>query len=207
MTTGDWINLFSAIFAGLAVLLPFLFKRLEKKDRLSRVTYLIKLLKAREELKELLENGGLNDAPTDISSEASKVLGDVDEELATPADMDRYGLFIAAAFVEAVLVIGAAFTELSQWYTHLFIARSSESGLYFLEGIFGYPAARIFLLVVCVILAVTGSLKAVPILSKRLQSYYALNLGLLGAFNILLVVTVLVAGLLLAVLDPVVPIW
>lgn len=207
MTAGDWINLFSAAFAGLAVLLPFLFKRFEKRDRLSRVTYMINLIKARQELHQLLADGSLAAEPNDISKEASRMIKEVDEELTTPTEIERYGLFIAAAFVESVLFVGVAFTELSQWYKNLFLGRAYESGLFFLEGVFGYPAARIFLLVVCIILAVVGSLKSVTTLSKYCRSYYSMNLALLGVFNIFLVATVLVAAALLSALDPIVPLW
>jgi hypothetical protein len=207
MTAGDWINLFSAAFAGLAVLLPFFFKRFEKRDRLSRVTYLINLIKARQELSQLTESARLGAEPKDISIEASRLLNEVDEEIATPTEIARYGLFIAAAFVEAVLFIGAAFTELSQWYKNLFLGKSFESGFFFLEGVFGYPAARIFLLVVCIILAVVGSLKSVPTLSRHFRSYYSLNLALLGAFNIFLVIIIFVVSAVLAILDPIISIW
>lgn len=207
MSASDWINLLSAIFAGIAVLLPFLFKRLEKRDRLSRVNYMIELLKARQELNQLLEGDNITLVSSDIKSEAIKTLEKVDTELATPTEIDRYGFFIATAFIESVLFLGAAFTQLSEWYRSLFIGKAYESGLFFLEGIFGYPAARIFLLVVSIILAVVVSLKAVPWLSKSLRSYYKLNFALLSIFNSSLIIIVFLFGIILAITDPISPLW
>lgn len=117
MSTSDWINLLSAVFAGIAVLLPFIFRRIEKQDRLSRVTYLIKLLKARQELNQILQNE--NQISIDVRNEATNVLERVDIELATPRENDRFGLFVLSAFVESVLFLGAGFTQLSEWYKYL----------------------------------------------------------------------------------------
>ena len=186
------------------MLLPFIFRRIEKQDRLSRVTYLIKLLKARQELNQILQNE--NQISIDVRNEATNVLERVDIELATPRENDRFGLFVLSAFVESVLFLGAGFTQLSEWYK-VFVGKAYESGLFFLEGIFGYPAARIFLLVLCIILAVVLTIKTMPRLSAKFQSYYIVNFALLAIFNILLVIIVVLVGLILALTDPIVPLW
>lgn len=89
----------------------------------------------------------------------------------------------------------------------VFVGKAYESGLFFLEGIFGYPAARIFLLVLCIILAVVLTIKTMPRLSAKFQSYYIVNFALLAIFNILLVIIVVLVGLILALTDPIVPLW
>lgn len=203
MTPADWISLFSAVFAAIAVLLPLLIKRIEKRDLLVRTRYLIELLKAREELHQVLDDETKNGKESFMANEAKKVLEKIERQISAREREGNYSLFIVIAFAEAFLFIGTNFDRLIQ----IVIGPSYESGFYFLEGIFKSPEARITLLVLCVSLSVVFTLSTSPVIRKRVESYYWFNLLLLGIFNVCLVLVTIAIGLLLAILDPLILLW
>lgn len=207
MHTGDWINLLGALSAGLAVLLPVVGKRIERRDQLSRLSYLVALLRAEKELGELLgtDRGAL--FRTTVGREAEALLGKIERNDQKQEAATSQTLFIGLAVAEAFLFLGLLFATFSTFIIGLVKGKSYESGVYFFEGIFGYPAARIGLLVLAVGAAAGLTLKLAPSVGTYIQGYLGQNFALLAIFNLIFCALIVIAAIVLAILDPIIPLW
>jgi hypothetical protein len=207
VSAGNWINLLGALCAGLAVLLPVIGKRIERRDQLSRLSYLVALLRTEKELGELLGTDGGALLRATVGREAAALLGKIERNDKKQEAAASHTLFIGLAVAEAFLFLGLLFATFSTFIIGLIKGKSYESGVYFFEGIFGYPAARIGLLVLSVGAAAGLTLKLAPGVGKYIRGYLGQNFSLLAIFNLIFCGTIVVVATLLALLDPIVPLW
>lgn len=213
MNLADWTNLVAAISAVVGVLLPIAILWLEKRGRLARAAYLIRLHKTHSELKALLAASSDEPRTDRLTQEAEKVLGELDKEIegrAKARPSHSFRVFVGLATLEAFLFIGAGFFEYSDFLRRFLKAESSESGLLFLEGIWSAVAARGLLWMVVVATAMALTLRYAPSLARRdgsIGSAIGDNLILMVFFNAFIVAVGGIAAVILKLSDPISPFW
>jgi hypothetical protein len=208
MGAAEWSSIVAAVAAVFGVLVPMVARRLEKQDRLARATYLIQLHGAYSELQNLQKRLASGDpVESGRSEEIATVLTGLRRDIESKRVAQSFRLFMTLAVLESFLFLGFAYMELSDLLARVLKGPSYETGLYFLEGIWGTSGGRSLLLAVCVASATALTLKLSRFAAKRSEANLGRNLILFGLFNgILVATTALVAGVLM-ILDPLVRLW
>ena len=206
-TKEDVFGLIGAVLAAFSVLIPFVISWVERRSRLNRSMYLIKLLKAHDDLKEIrIEKK--NEAPTAVLDKVDSLINAIDAELAGASrlklTMEPF-LFIVAA--EVALLLGVIFLGLSDQIDLIMSKESWESGVTFLEGIFKYRSTRLLLLISCIGLAVFIATLASKYIREKLDSAWLYNAIMWASCHVAFVVLALFGATVLYVLDDIISLF
>lgn len=205
-TSSDTIDLIRAIAAPLAIVAPLLVFWFQKRDRLQRTKDFIEMLKAREELKAVQSKQTADPVSPVVAGRIRDMLMDLERELNRSSEKQGISPFIVTVLVGTFLV-SLVFTQLSDYLNKVFLGKSYESGMLFLEGIFQSATSRFLLLMAYVSISLFLTMKTAKPVSDRMTSALKKNVALLLIFNLIFIAVTILISLLLILLDPVVDLW
>lgn len=206
-------NLISSI---LVASIPVCYGWFIKYSNRKRPSHIISKIREYESAKELLESRSSTNVNESVYRVLGEVISDLEQEIEDYTSASNgysaktqlgVRMFLYLLALEVLLVFGimAGFGYFDRVLV-LFVGPSWETKVYFLEGIFKYPASRsiLFGVLFSTSLLVTVRFKAALFnpLKSRLQSGYSKALILLASFNLVFGVVLTAAMLILALMDP-----
>jgi len=198
-------NYIPILVPALGLLVPFVIRWIENKSRLQQAKHLMDVIKTRDEIEKLLsdtESRGL----TLLENEEIQLLyyqRQLEKEIRRN-DAINIRLYPILISLEMIFFISILFTGALKFLQNLIYAQG-DATLPFLEGIFSDYTIRISLLIFCLL----GSLYMTHSFQKRLIMKRGVSfkneLLIFLAFNVFFVSTLLFLGLVLYLLDLVMP--
>ncbi len=205
-STQGTIDLIKTMGPILAVLAPLIVIWIQKRDKLQKTKYFIDLVRSWEELKKIKSELESSQSPPIVLDKVNSLLDEIDNEINSTSDRSNITVFMTMVFVESV-IIGILFTSWSDYLNKVFVGSSYDSGLLFLEGIFRSTTARFILLMFFVSISIFLTIISIKRMTRNIQKTYVRNLTLLATFNVILIAVTVLISLILALLDPIVPLW
>lgn len=198
-------NYLPILVPALGLLVPFAIRWIEKRSRLKQAQHLLEVIKTRDEISRLL---------SDAESEGLALLENEESQLRFYAkqlekeikrnDVREIRMYPILISIEIVFLVSAIFYGAVSFLERLIYAQGNET-LPFLEGIFSNSNIRISLLLSCLM----ASLFFTYSWQKRLVIYKGFSrkteLKIFGIFNLFFFSCLLVLGLILFLLDWVMP--
>lgn len=202
LTTPNYLPI---LVPALGLLVPFVIRWIENKSRLRQARHLLDVIKTRDEIQNLLADSKKNQV---ILLENEEVqlrfyIKELEKEIRRNDSLDirMYPILIS---LEMIFFISALFSGAVSFLQKLIYAQGNET-LPFLEGIFSNPNMRIGILIFCLLLA----LYLTHIFQKRLVLKFGFSkkteLKVFGVFNAVFVGILVSLGLILYLLDLVIP--
>ncbi len=196
----------------LLALVPFLpaalFKLREKRDP----QYFVGLVDRRDELLTAIEKQKQANAPEFVLARLDAVLETLDHRIRLSAQDvggsrsgNTLSLFNYLVAAEGFLVIGS-FVGSSQMQAFI-TGKSWQTKIYFFEGIFKYPIARVVLLLACFGLAFSITSRMCTAVQAQFKGRITSGFVLLGLFNAVFLGVVVVVSLVFMLADPVTVMW
>lgn len=194
----SYLELIVACLTLIAVVLPYFLQNKDKRSKLKNTVYLIELIKTKNSLEDLVSSKTVQESSV-LSAKLKQSLDDINNEIHSERGK-RLNTYLTLLISLEIFVI---FSVLSS----KIISDAKSLGLLFLEGVFESPTARIFLLLLVLLIAILicyRLLLVIPFFKRFKQMEYTL-LGF-GLFNLVLLLSTLMIYLILYVSDPFV-IW
>ncbi len=199
------INYLPIIVPALGLLVPFVIRWIENKSRLRQARHLLDVIKTRDEIENLLADAKKNQLVLLENEEVQLrfYTKELEKEIRRNDTLDirLYPILIS---VEMIFFISAFFSGAVSFLEKLVYAQGNET-LPFLEGIFSNSSIRIGLLIFCLMI----SLYVTHIFQKRLVVKHGFSvkteLKVFGIFNLVFAAILLTLGLILYLLDLVIP--
>jgi len=198
-------NYLPIIVPALGLLVPFIIRWIENKSRLSQAKHLLHVIHTRDEIDQLLLKA--RDEQLVLLENEEIQLRYYQKELekeikrSNTLQIRLYPILIS---VEMIFFLSAVFTRAVSMLANLIYAQGNQT-LPFLEGIFSDPNIRIGLLVFCIVL----SIYMTHGLHKRLEFKWGTSIkteiAVFGIFNLVFAATVFLLGVILYLLDLVIP--
>ena len=188
-----------AILTGLAVIVPFIIPWLEKRDKLKKTVYLIELIKTKEELEKIVSKVQETNSSPILLSKLKTNLQEIEDDINFSKRKYNVNGFY--------LVISVEIFFLFSFLSSIIIQKSWESGLHFLEGVFSYPATRIamILLVILISFIVSEKISKYFNIKTKTKNVLVNDLIMVVLFNISILVLGILGYLLLFYSDPFIP--
>ncbi len=190
---------------ALGLLVPFIIRWIENRSRLKQAQHLLQVIRTRDEIETILKESDEN--IIQIQENEEERLRYYREELEKEIrgrdalDIRLYPILIS---IEIIFFVSAAFTGMLGFFQQLIYAQGNDT-LPFLEGIFSNPATRISLLLFCL----SGSLYLSHLSAQRIRMRLGNNirseLRIFSLFNLYFLSAVLLLGLVLYLLDLIIP--
>lgn len=193
------------VVPALGLLVPFIIRWSETKSRLGQARHLLGVIKTREEIQELLARLEQNHISLLENEEAQ--LRYFEKELEkeirqkNKLDIRLYPILIS---LEIIFFTSAIFSGTLAFLQRLIYSRGQES-LPFLEGIFADHWIRISILLVCLGLSIYMAHGVWKRLVYRWGTTTRADLVTFGLFNVFFFGMVLLVGVILSLLDFVMP--
>lgn len=193
------------IVPALGLLVPFIIRWSETKSRLGQARHLLSVIKTREEIQDLLERLEKNHIALLENEEAQ--LRYFEKELEkeirqkNKLDIRLYPILIS---VEIIFFTSAIFTGTLAFLQRLIYGQGLEN-LPFLEGIFSDYWTRISILLVCLGLSIYMAHGVWKRLVYRWGTTTRVDLVTFGVFNAFFFGMVVLIGVILSLLDFVMP--
>lgn len=190
---------------ALGLLVPFLIRWIENRSRLRQAAHLLEVIRTRDEIARLLgepeeENPGI---PENEILRLRYYHKELEKEI-TRNESFGIRLYPVLVSVEMIFFVSAIFSGAIRFLERLIYAQGNET-LPFLEGIFSDARVRIFLLIACLLL----SLFLTHSYQKRIVMRQGISLRselrAFGAFNLFFLGIILLTGLVLYLLDLIMP--
>lgn len=204
--SSETIDLIRALAAPLAVLVPLLVFWIQKRDRLQKAKHFIEMLKAHDDLKAVQEKHRSDPLPDNVAAQVRHLIAEMEIEISRSSEKLSVSPFIVIV-AAGTLLISLVFTQLSDYINKLFLGKSYESGMLFLEGIFQSSTSRFLLLMVYVSVSLFITMKMVKPVTGKLATAFKRNLAMLLVFNVIFVAVTILVSLVLILLDPIVDLW
>jgi hypothetical protein len=189
----------------LGIFVPFIIRWIDNRSRLKKAQHLLQVIKTREELESLIKNPDALSVRLQENEEQmiSYYCQELEKEI-SGKDAIEFRLYPILISLEIIFFASAAFTGMLGIFKSLIYAQGNET-LPFLEGIFSNPATRIGLLMACLI----GSLYFSHGFGQKIRIRQGNNLKtelmIFGIFNGIFLLTILLLGGLLFLLDLIIP--
>jgi hypothetical protein len=190
---------------ALGLLVPFIIRWIENRSRLRQAQHLLLVIKTRDEIEKLLlesEEQAIS-LPENEEEQLRYYRRELEKEIRgnDALDIRLYPMLIS---LEMIFFASAAFSGFLGFFRNLIYSQGNET-LPFLEGIFSDPSTRIGLLLACLL----GSLYLTHFSARRISMQMGINtrseLRIFLAFNGYFLLSILTLGLLLYLLDLILP--
>lgn len=189
----------------MGLLVPFFIRWMENKSRLSQARHLLQVIQTREEISQILNNAENEDVfiPKNEEIQLRYFQKELEKEL-RQSNSFKVRLYPILISIELFFFITAIFYSAVTFFERLIFGQGSQS-YPFLEGIFSTPNIRIAILVLSVIQSVYWAM----IFHKKQELKWGASLKTeivtFGIFNLGLICIVTFLGILLFLLDWVLP--
>ena len=202
MTTPSYIPI---LVPALGLLVPFLIRWIENKSRLKQARHLLDVIQTRDEIAKLLKDAE-SEGFTLLDNEESQLRyyeKELEKEIRRN-DIIEIRLYPVLISLEIIFFVSALFSGAISFLEKLVYAQGNQT-LPFLEGIFSNSNIRISLLLICLLtsLYLTHSVQKKLIL--RFGYSKATELKIFGIFNLFFLSCILTLGLVLFILDWIMP--
>jgi hypothetical protein len=190
---------------ALGLLVPFLIRWIENKSRLKQARHLLDVIQTRDEIAKLLKDAE-SEGFTLLDNEESQLRyyeKELEKEIRRN-DIIEIRLYPVLISLEIIFFVSALFSGAISFLEKLIYAQGNQT-LPFLEGIFSNSNIRISLLLICLLtsLYLTHSVQKKLIL--RFGYSKATELKIFGIFNLFFLSCILTLGLVLFILDWIMP--
>ena len=202
MTTPSYIPI---LVPALGLLVPFVIRWIENKSRLRQARHLLDVIKTRDEIEKIISDSdqkGINLLENE-EIQLKYFQKALEKEIRRNDALD-IRLYPVLVSLEMIFFVSVMFTGALRFLENLIYAQG-DSTLPFLEGIFSNPNIRIGLLIFCLLLSLymTHGYQNRLIIKKGAST--KTEIRIFFAFNAFFFLTIFALGLILYLLDLVLP--
>ena len=196
---------FSILVPAMGLLVPFIIRWIENRSRLKQAQHLLQIIKTRDEIDKILQDS--QDHSIEIQENEEERLRyyrlRLEKEI---GGKDAVGIRLYPVLIsfEIIFFVSAVFAGMLDFFKRLIYAQGNQT-LPFLEGIFSVPTVRIGLLVLCLSLGIYFSYLSGQRIRMKSGNSIRTELLIFGVFNLYFLLTLFVLGLLLYLLDMIMP--
>ena len=190
------IDILVAVLTVIAVFVPFIISRMEKRDKLKKTIYLIELIKTKDELISLIEK---HKGSPILLNKLNINLQEIEQDILLVKKRFRLGGFVTLISLE-ILVLFYAFSN-------VILADAKQSGLLFFEGIFASEVSKVILLFSLFSASFFITFKVSQLIKQKIQNPLLTNLLVFVIYNLVLLIAVSATYLLLSFTDKFNPWW
>lgn len=189
----------------MGLLVPFIIRWIENRSRLRQAQHLLQVIKTRDEIDKILQES--QGSAIEIQENEEERLRyyrlRLEKEI---GGRDAVGirLYPVLISIEIIFFVSAVYGGMLDFFKRLIYAQGNQT-LPFLEGIFSVPSVRIGLLVFCLSLSVYFSYLSGQRIRLKSGGSIRNELLIFGIFNLYLLLSLFVLGLLLYLLDMIMP--
>ncbi len=202
MTTPSYIPI---LVPALGLLVPFLIRWIENKSRLKQARHLLDVIQTRDEIAKLLKDAE-SEGFTLLDNEESQLRyyeKELEKEIRRN-DIIEIRLYPILISLEIVFFVSALFSGAISFLEKLIYAQGNQT-LPFLEGIFSNSNIRISLLLICLLTSLYLTYSVQKKLILRFGYSKTTELKIFGIFNLFFLTCILTLGLVLFILDWIMP--
>ena len=190
------IDILVAVLTVIAVFVPFIISRMEKRDKLKKTIYLIELIKTKDELISLIEKH--KDSPI-LLNKLNINLQEIEEDILSVKKRFRLGGFVTLISLE-ILVL---FYGLS----NLILDSAKQSGLLFFEGILESELSRVSLVFSIFLVSFFITFKVSQLIKHKIEHPFMFNLLVFVIYNLVLLILGATTKLFLSYTDKYLSWW
>lgn len=190
------IDILVAVLTVIAVFVPFIISRMEKRDKLKKTIYLIELIKTKDELISLIEKH--KDSPI-LLNKLNINLQEIEEDILSVKKRFRLGGFVTLISLE-ILVL---FYTLS----NLILTSAKQSRLLFFEGILESELSRVSLVFSIFLVSFFITFKVSQLIKHKIEHTLMFNLLVFVIYNLVLLIVGATTTLLLSYTDKYLSWW
>ena len=190
------IDILVAVLTVIAVFVPFIISRMEKRDKLKKTIYLIELIKTKDELISLIEKH--KDSPI-LLNKLNINLQELEEDILSVKKRFRLGGFVTLISLE-ILVL---FYTLS----NLILTSAKQSRLLFFEGILESELSRVSLVFSIFLVSFFITFKVSQLIKHKIEHTLMFNLLVFVIYNLVLLIVGATTTLLLSYTDKYLSWW
>ncbi len=190
---------------ALGLLVPFLIRWIENKSRLKQARHLLDVIQTRDEIAKLLKDAE-SEGFTLLDNEESQLRyyeKELEKEIRRN-DIIEIRLYPILISLEIVFFVSALFSGAISFLEKLIYAQGNQT-LPFLEGIFSNSNIRISLLLICLLTSLYLTYSVQKKLILRFGYSKTTELKIFGIFNLFFLICILTLGLVLFILDWIMP--
>lgn len=198
-------NYYTIIVPALGLLVPFVIRWIENRSRLKQARHLLDVIKTRDEIEKMLQQAA--DMNLNLLQNEEDQLNYYQKELEKEIKRNRMidiRLYPILISVELVFFISAIFSRAVSFLENLIYAQGKQN-FSFLEGIFSNPNIRIGLLVFCLVLSIFITNGLQKKVEMRFKPSLRREILIFIIFNAILAAVMLFFGLILFLLDWLIP--
>jgi len=202
LTTPSYIPI---LVPALGLLVPFLIRWIENKSRLKQARHLLDVIQTRDEIAKLLKDAE-SEGFTLLDNEESQLRyyeKELEKEIRRN-DIIEIRLYPILISLEIVFFVSALFSGAISFLEKLIYAQGNQT-LPFLEGIFSNSNIRISLLLICLLTSLYLTYSVQKKLILRFGYSKTTELKIFGIFNLFFLICILTLGLVLFILDWIMP--
>jgi hypothetical protein len=190
---------------ALGLLVPFVIRWIENKSRLRKARHLLDVIKTRNEISGLLEEAEERDMrlPHNEKVQLQFYALELEKEI-SQTQVTEIRLYPILISLEIIFFVSALFSGALTFLQKLVYAQGNET-LPFLEGIFSNPSIRLVLLIFCLLSSLYLTYMVQKKLVIRLGYSFRTELRIFGIFNLFFAGILLALGMVLYLLDLVIP--
>lgn len=199
------LNYLPVIVPALGLLVPFVIRWIENKSRLRKARHLLDVIKTRNEISGLLEEAeerGMR-LPHNEKVQLQFYALELEKEI-SQTQVTEIRLYPILISLEIIFFVSALFSGALTFLQKLVYAQGNET-LPFLEGIFSNPSIRLVLLIFCLLSSLYLTYTVQKKLVIRLGYSFRTELRIFGIFNLFFAGILLALGMVLYLLDLVIP--
>ena len=185
-----------AVLTVIAVFVPFIISRMEKRDKLKKTIYLIELIKTKDELISLIEKH--KDSPI-LLNKLNINLQEIEEDILSVKKRFRLGGFVTLISLE-ILVL---FYTLS----NLILTSAKQSRLLFFEGILESELSRVSLVFSIFLVSFFITFKVSQLIKHKIEHTLMFNLLVFVIYNLVLLILGATTKLFLSYTDKYLSWW
>ncbi len=199
------LNYLPVIVPALGLLVPFVIRWIENKSRLRKARHLLDVIKTRNEISGLLEEAEERDMrlPHNEKVQLQFYALELEKEI-SQTQVTEIRLYPILISLEIIFFVSALFSGALTFLQKLVYAQGNET-LPFLEGIFSNPSIRLVLLIFCLLSSLYLTYMVQKKLVIRLGYSFRTELRIFGIFNLFFAGILLALGMVLYLLDLVIP--
>ena len=190
------IDILVAVLTVIAVFVPFIISRMEKRDKLKKTIYLIELIKTKDELISLIEKH--KDSPI-LLNKLNINLQEIEEDILSVKKRFRLGGFVTLISLE-ILVL---FYTLS----NLILTSAKQSRLLFFEGILESELSRVSLVFSIFLVSFFITFKVSQLIKHKIEHPFMFNLLVFVIYNLVLLILGATTKLFLSYTDKYLSWW
>lgn len=190
---------------ALGLLVPFIIRWVENRSRLKQAQHILQVIKTRDEIEKLLKEAESENLklPENEEEQLRYYRQELENEIRghDALDIRLYQVLIS---LEIIFFASAAFSGFIGFFQKLLYSQGNEA-LPFLEGIFSHPPTRIGLLLACLLASLYLTYFSARKISMKMGVNRRSEFRIFLTFNVYFLSMVLALGLMLYLLDLILP--